>query len=642
MLANPIFRREMKSALRDWKVVVLIVGFIGLLSLILTFLWPASGVFSVASDSSMQIFSIFLMSNLALIILLVPALTSPTITTERENKSFDLLFTSLLTPGEVLRGKLFGAITMVLLVVLLSMPVAALCALSGGIGPMLLMRAYSVIAMSALTYGILGLAYSALCRRTFTALILTYVTVAFLAGATWLPYALLGRLYVLRTLWLFIRSLSPFDAMYSLLFPERYAYSQLSRISSNPYLTYYLHLAGMAVLLALFLYVFCRYVLRAPSPGTAYRWLGGALVVFMVPFAIIQVYAIYALFGPQAALAGMGGIGGMGGMSGGDSTMNYKIVAALLTTDLLFISIIRSMFVMARSEGAKYEDQTDDSRSLIKRKLSWPFYLFDPLRRKSPIGRFTNPVFVAELRSKIFGKPKFIIRSLAACIIVSLLLLTLVCFQFGDILRPDTVRWVAVLFQIGIIAILAPAISSGSITDEIASHTFLMLRMTPVSAVTVVLGKLKAAFLYVSIFLVSSLPVLGSLAYLEVQQNYWRLGAWCAILIMATLAFITAGLCASAFCRTTSAATAISYCFSALICIVTFAAELPGSFTMPVRRAILTLNPIVGALRITSDSLFADLSPDLWIHNLGFLVGVSVFFVVLAAGRVYYLFNYRT
>ena len=157
-----------------------------------------------------------------------------------------------------------------------------------------------------------------------------------------------------------------------------------------------------------------------------------------------------------------------------------------------------------------------------------------------------------------------------------------------------------------------------------------------------VIGKLKASFLYVSIFLISSLPVLFSLAFLEVKSNYWRLGAWVAVLVLTTVACVTAGLCASAFCKSTGVATGMSYCFSAIICVVTFGAELPGAMSGGLRQAVLTFNPMVGALRITSDNLFGDLPQDLWIHNLTALGSLSALFVILASARLYYTFNCRT
>ena len=623
---NPIFEREVKAAARDPKVIGLIIAFLAMLSSILIFLWPSSGVFSLASDKSMEIFTIFLMSNLALIILLVPALTSPSLTTERENNSFDLIKTSLLTPGEMLRGKLMSSLALIVVVILVSMPIGALCSLSGGIGPSLLLRAYAVIAMAAITYGILGLALSALCRRTFTALMTSYLAVALLAGGTWLPYSLLGRVLQYPKVWLFIRSFSPFDAMYSLLFPARHEATQLSQLTESPYAVFNIHMVGMAILLVVLLVVFTKFLLAPPRPERVYGWLANTMIIIMIPVILVEAHTIFTIYSNPAIL---------------NNFANPTLILILCVfVDLLMLLFFLKIVKLKRMAGSKYVEQFTGFRKSAKRKLTWPFYLIDPLKRKKPI-RFMNPVFVAEMRGKIFGKPQFVIWSLVGCVIVCLTLLILVCIQYADELSPDTVRWVAILYQMGIVAILAPAITSGSITDEISSRTMLMLRMTPITAVRVVIGKLQAAFVYVSIFLISSLPVLYSLADLEVEANYWRIGAWCAVLVLTTVTFITAGLCASAFSQKTSHATGISYCFAALICIVTLATELPGVFSFNVRLFWLTLNPVVAALRITSDELFQDMPDDLWLHNLAFLGGISLLFIILASGRLYYILTRR-
>jgi len=222
------------------------------------------------------------------------------------------------------------------------------------------------------------------------------------------------------------------------------------------------------------------------------------------------------------------------------------------------------------------------------------------------------------------------------------------CLQYGQNLSPDAVRWVAVVFQLGIVAVLAPAISSGAITDELTSRTFLMMRMTPISAVTVVLGKLKAGFLYVCIFLASSLPVLLALAYLDTfgadevtLADYWRVGVWLLIMIAATLVFIAGGFCASAFSRNTSGATAVSYCFAAAICIVTFVALIPGAVGTETGRMLLTLNPVAVALRVTSDQLFPQLGEAAWQHNLAAMLGITLALIVISSLRVYHIFTRR-
>ncbi len=631
LFKNPIFLREMKGAIRDPKIVLLIIGYVALLSVILMFLWPTSGIFSLASESSLNIFTIFLMSNLALILLLVPALTSPAITSERENNSFDLLFTSLMKPSEILLGKLFATITMILLVILVSMPVAALCALSGGIGPPLLLRAYFIILLSAVTYGMLGLALSAVCKQTFTALILCYVLVAILAGSTWLPYYLLGRLSDLSGVWLLIRSLSPFDAIYSLVFPERYGLTQLTQTGGGHLTTFYVHAAGMLAMLAFFFFIFWRYIFAPPKAGLLYRWSAYALVPVFLLIVGIE-WSLYKRFDADPMLFGW-------------EVSDFQFYALIALIDASLLIVMWRLFRLSFTVDVKYHDQFDDMGTVVKRKLHWPFYLIDPLKRKKPIRSWQNPVFLAELRSKVFGNPKFLIRGVAGCFIAIMALLVLICFQYGNYLKQDVVRWVAVVFQLGIVAILAPAISSGSITDEITSRTFKMLRMTPISATRVVSGKLKAGFLYVSIFLLSSLPILLALAYLDTtrdefnMQTLWRVGAWFIIMLFSTLAFITAGFCASAFSKTTSGATAVSYTFAGIICIVSFAALIPGAFTVATQEAILQVNPIVAALRVTSDEMFAQLSPNIWMRNIAFLVSVSVIFIVASSIRVYSIFT---
>ena len=64
-----------------------------------------------------------------------------------------------------------------------------------------------MILLATLTYGLLGLALSAICQRSFPALVWTYLGIMFLAGATWLPSVLLPNLVGLSGTWQTIRSL---------------------------------------------------------------------------------------------------------------------------------------------------------------------------------------------------------------------------------------------------------------------------------------------------------------------------------------------------------------------------------------------------------------------------------------------------
>lgn len=558
-LGNPILRREFQAHCRNRRSLLFVVVLLGLLSAVLLLLWPRSGIFSETSGN--EIFSVFLGGNLLLMILMTPGFTSTCITSERERGSFDLLFTSLLTPGEILTGKLAASLGMAFLLLLVSLPVTAVCALSGGISLPTLARACAVIAAATLVYGLLGLAASAICRRGYTALVLTYIGIIILAGATWLPAALLTQFPALSPALRAIRAMSPFEALFALNYAERYSLA-----------------------------------------------VGGAATAE-------TVFRTY--------LAGMGGLG------------------------VLFFAVF-SFFIFKplRSRPPKPAEHYDDTKTAIRRKLGFPFYLIDPLRRRNPIRRGQNPVFVAEMRSKLFGNPKFIIRGLAVCMSLSLGLLILIANQYGTFLDADKLRVAAIIFQLGVLAFLAPAISSGSITDEIASGTLLLLRLTPLSATRVVLGKLEASFLYVLIFLVSSLPVLGALAYLESTAAYWRLGAWLAVLVLSTVVLTAAGLTASALCRNTAAATAASYLFACTLCLAPLGVFLLGSRVSPEMQTwILTLNPVAAALQITSDTAFAGLPAlwgrKLWQNHLLAMGALTVLLVMIASWRVHRLFRQR-
>lgn len=555
--ANPIFLREFQANTRCRKTLVLTLTLLFALAATLVILWPRTGIF--AETNTNEIFTVFLNLNLALVILLVPGFVSTTITQERENNSFDLLFTTLLSPGEILVGKLLSSLAITFLVVITSMPIPAVCALSGGISVPLLVRAYSVVLLATLVYGLFGLAMSALCQRSFTALALTYVGILLMAGATWLPSVLLSQMAGLQPLWHLIRSLSPFEVLFALNHRERY---ELAVSGINAANVYRFHLLGMGTLAAVYLGIFCLFVLR---PLRRHR------------------------------------------------PVNSESYSDLGTT--------------------------------IRRKLMFPFYLIDPLKRKQPIGSWRNPIYVAEIRSRIFGKPKFIARALCACIVASMVLLLLTAMNFATALRPDDVRIVALIFQVGVVAFFAPAVCAGSITDERTSGTLTMLRMTCVSVRTVVIGKLKAGLLYTLIFLASSVPVLLALAYLESDLSYWRVGACMGILVLTTALFVAAGLCASTLAPSTGAATALSYGFAAFICIGTLSVLLFGSRVSPQLQAVvLAFNPIVAALQVSSNELFLlpkVLGVPIWIDNLAFLASLTALLVLLTAVRVHVIFNHR-
>ncbi|OGV37666.1 MAG: hypothetical protein A2020_14945 [Lentisphaerae bacterium GWF2_45_14] len=586
LFSNPIFRREFISSARSLKLNLLVGGYLLALGGLLLILWPGGGIQSAVSESSKQIFSLFYSVNLTLMILLVPAFAATSITYEKENNTYPALFTTILSPFDIMAGKLAASILMLVLVALLSMPVASICALTGGISLMFVFKLMFLLMLTAVTYGLIGLACSSTCERGTSAILINYVLIIVFAGATWLPEALLSSFGFVE-IWQVMRSVSPYDALYYMLFPDNYRMTMQFEL----------------------------------LPGAGFN-----------PFSIFV-------------------------------TSNIAILLGAL--GVFYFNILRAKKTGAVPKGQIYTG----FKKGLKRKLTWPFYLLDPLKRKNPIRKYSNPVFVAEMRSKLFANPKFVIRSVSAIFIISMLLLTLIAFQFGVGLRADTIRTVSIIFQIGIVAMLAPGVSSGLITDELVNDTLTPLRMTTIKPFTVVLGKLKATFFYAMIFIFSGLFVLFAMAYLEQQEifpdgtvlddtfwlalfkkmghldwwqkfweTYYNVFLWIGMLLLSTITFLSAGLFSSAVSKTTAAATALGYSITAGICIVSFAPMVLGArLSYGLSFFILSFNPIAGAMQITNEA-FQEF-PNLWKYNIFLMALLTTLFIAAATFRMWYLFR---
>jgi ABC-type transport system involved in multi-copper enzyme maturation permease subunit len=556
---NPIFKRELTQFLKSGKIIATMIGLVVLLGVFLYFLWPRTAVFSMASTESKQVFTIFLICNLAFVLILVPAFCATSITGEKENNSFIMLYTTLLKPHNILTGKLFSSLTMISILIISTLPVSALCSLSGGINLPILMKAYVVIFVASLTFGIMSLAVSAMCEKSSSSLVLSYLLIAMVSGGTWLPYALFGGDADWMDTLMMVRSLSPFDTLYSVLYPELYNVS----------------LEGESL------------------------------------FSSMGTYLV------------------------------TNFVIALVSTSIFIYGFLYKSTQKSAKTVEKFDHKT---KSKFVRRIMY-LWFFDPLRRKKPISNFMNPVFITELRSKVMGNPRFTIWAISISSMLSIVLMILTSTNIGPAASGgySAVQKAAIIYQIGLVALLAPVVCSSSVTTEINSGTLVLVRMSRIGAVRFVLGKLYASFFYVFIILACTIPIIFSLIQISIDGSKMNIVISLAIVVMTTICLVTAGLCTSSFCRKTDSATAISYAFSGILCLGTMAVLLFAENLSPTTvGAWLTLNPITAALGKANGEFPDLLSPDAWIYNLIFLSCLSLFFVMLASGRVYKLMRERT
>jgi ABC-type transport system involved in multi-copper enzyme maturation permease subunit len=137
-----------------------------------------------------QLFMWLIIFEVVLLAFITPALTAGAISGERERQTIDLLFVTPLRPFAIIWGKLLASMSFVLLLLMLSVPIFSLVFLFGGIELDQMIYAFIVVGVSALTFGLVGIAFSSLFRRTLAATVAAYGA-AFVLMVGTLVYGLL-------------------------------------------------------------------------------------------------------------------------------------------------------------------------------------------------------------------------------------------------------------------------------------------------------------------------------------------------------------------------------------------------------------------------------------------------------------------
>jgi ABC-type transport system involved in multi-copper enzyme maturation permease subunit len=195
-LWNPIVAKEYRSRMRTWRspvtmtVFILLVGGLGFAIFSVMANTTQFGSPSMTSQAGPILFMWLTIFEVVMLAFITPALTAGAISGERERQTIDLLFVTPIRPFSIIWGKLLASMSFVLLLLLLSVPIFSLVFLFGGIELDQMLYAFLVVAVTALTFGLMGIAFSSLFRRTLAATVAAYgAALLVLAGS--LVYGLL-------------------------------------------------------------------------------------------------------------------------------------------------------------------------------------------------------------------------------------------------------------------------------------------------------------------------------------------------------------------------------------------------------------------------------------------------------------------
>lgn len=179
---RPLVDKELRARSRGMRPVVILTVYLLALALGATgalYLMVKQGG-AVDSQLGLRFFLALSAGFVVLLCFTTPALTTGSISGERERKTLDLLLVTGASPLGIALGKLTASVIYVVYLLLASLPSFALVYLCGGPPLRYLALALVSAGVTAVAFAALGLFCSALLRRTQAATVVAYLVVLFL------------------------------------------------------------------------------------------------------------------------------------------------------------------------------------------------------------------------------------------------------------------------------------------------------------------------------------------------------------------------------------------------------------------------------------------------------------------------------
>ena len=194
---NPIVKKDLQVTARSMRISWGLFAYEAVLAM--TFLLALS---VIQQDSNsfyssgniygylINLFPVLAVAQVCIVALIVPVMTASAISGEKERQTFDIMLTTCMSPFSIVLGKVMSAVLRILFFVAAGMPIMALAFVVGGLSWSYLFYFVLTIILLSLLSGSIGILCSSLCRRSVTAVILSYVFYIVIYGLTFLPLLL--------------------------------------------------------------------------------------------------------------------------------------------------------------------------------------------------------------------------------------------------------------------------------------------------------------------------------------------------------------------------------------------------------------------------------------------------------------------
>ncbi len=184
IVSNPVLVRELRGRMRGYRAMIIQTAYLAITSVATLLVYVAfagdvstSNQLETSREIGKAIFFTVVIVALAQVSIITQSLTAGSIAGEKERQSYDLLVTTLLTPWQIVVGKLVSALAFASLLVMSVLPLAGLSFLFGGVSATELTVAMFSLLITALLYASIGLFWSTVMRSTLGATIMAQATI---------------------------------------------------------------------------------------------------------------------------------------------------------------------------------------------------------------------------------------------------------------------------------------------------------------------------------------------------------------------------------------------------------------------------------------------------------------------------------
>lgn len=317
---------------------------------------------------------------------------------------------------------------------------------------------------------------------------------------------------------------------------------------------------------------------------------------------------------------------GSSGLRSASGIVGFIVCTA--ASSLVFAGITISRLNYRIFDANRSQGVITNERGLTARVTRRLMYIVDPQRRKAGIPWYLNPVMVKEFRCRKFGRSQWLLRLVSACAVTSMVL-TFMAATSATSWGVETIGGLLVLLQVVLIVVLTPSLASGLISGERDSGGWELLRLTPLSAIRVLSGKLLSVLWTMSLVLLATLP--GYLVMIWIQPDMWLQVNLVLVCLAVTVVYAMA-VSAAVGClfRSTAVSTSVTYIAVILLflapILIWLARDAP--FGHATVQSALALTPVGAALSVIETPGFEsyNLLPAAW-WVAGLITGVM--FLVL-------------